>query len=210
MDRAEIPIRFEHFSNPELMAQTLEAIAEGVCRVNVIWGNAAAALGEDPPCCVSCLHDDYSVRYVEPEQRKCAEACQRLDCAPVLLEHGQATCFDLACYFCAIWRREGMSCVVQIDPVLDVYGEPIPGEFHAYCRFADSSYRDPSQELQEYARTGIKPACNCAEPAPPMSMDVGGCSTGQCGIAAMSRKTVNTAPANQCAIGSPYGGNCLG
>ncbi len=213
VEKAEIPIRFESFENPELMAQTLEAVAEGVTRMNVIWGDAAARLGEDPPCCVSCLVDDYGLVYVDPSERKCAAACQRLDCAPVLLEHGRATCFDLACYFAAIWRREGKPCNVQIDPVIDAYGYPIPGEYHAYCRFADGSARDPSEELRDYMQHGKKADCDCADPASPPQLEVGGCSTGQCGIQAMTRGNVRTAPANTgCPTdpASPFGGNCLG
>ena len=216
MHKADIPIKFEFVDDPEFLCETLEAIAEGCCRVNQIWMRTAEGLGIDVPCCVSCLYDDYDLRYVGPEEQKCATACQRLDCAPVMLERRQGTCYDLACYFCAVFRNEGKPCHVEIVPMIDAYGHHIPGDFHAICRFEDGRMRDPSAELVEYMQTGKKPGCECedhhqtdAQAGP--EFEVGGCSTGTCGIAAQTRGVHQVqVPQFSADPVSPYGGNCLG
>ena len=215
MNKAEIPIKFEFVDDVEFMCATLEAIAEGCVRCNHIWMDAAEGLGIDVPCCVSCLWDDFGLKYVGPEAQKCATACQRLDCAPVMLERRQGTCYDLACYFCAVYRREGKRCTVKIVPMIDVYGHHIPGDFHAIVEFADGRQRDPSAELVEYMETGKKPGCECSAHKPAAvagpEFEVGGCSTGSCGLAAQTRGVVQVqAPQFSSDPASPYGGNCLG
>jgi len=217
MDKAEIPIKFEFVNDTEFMCQTLEAIAEGVTRVNEIWLQTAESVGIEAPCCPSCLAADYSFRYVGPEARKCAKACQRLDTGAVMLEAGEGTCYDLACYFCAVYRTEGKACSVQIVPMVDAYGHSIPGEFHAVIAFGDGTTRDPSAELLEYMQNGKKAPCNCqacdggSELATGPEMDVGGCSTGKCGLAARTMGVQQVqAPQFSSDPASPYGGNCLG
>ena len=216
MDKAEIPVRFEFVSDPDFMCATLEAVAEGVTRVNQVWLSAAQDLGIETPCCPSCLAEDTGFRYVGPEAQKCASACQRLDTGAVMLERNQGTCYDLACYFAAVYRGEGKSCAVEIVPIVDAYGHPIPGEFHALIAFADGSTRDPSAELVAYQRDGTKAPCSCGEcsecnaPAGP-ELEVGGCSTGSCGLAARTRGVAQVqAPQFSSDPASPYGGNCLG
>ena len=219
MQTAEVPIKFEFVDDVDFMCQTLEAIAEACVRCNQIWLDAAEKIGIEAPCCPSCLADEYDFRYVGPEARKCASACQRLDTCPVMLERGEGTCYDLACYFCAIYRSEGKACEVQIVPMMDVYGHHIPGDFHALIVFADGTQRDPSAELVDYMQNGTKAACNCGEcsdcaskaPQAGPEFEVGGCSTGTCGLAARTMGVQQVqVPQFSSDPASPYGGNCLG
>jgi hypothetical protein len=211
MHKAEVPIRFEFVNDPEFMCETLEAVAEGCVRCNQVWCAAAEGLGIEVPCCPSCLVDEYGFRYVGPEMQKCASACQRLDCAPVMLEKRQGTCYDLACFFCAVYRGEGKSCHVHIVPMEDVYGHHIPGDYHAVIMFADGSIRDPSEEIIDYAKNGTKAACECPSSSVGPELEVGGCSTGKCGLAARTMGVQQVqVPQFSSDPASPYGGNCLG
>jgi hypothetical protein len=100
--------------------------------------------------------------------------------------------------------------------MMDVYGHHIPGDFHALIVFADGTQRDPSAELVDYMQNGTKAACNCSScggdaPQAGPEFEVGGCSTGKCGLAARTMGVQQVqVPQFSSDPASPYGGNCLG
>ena len=126
----------------------LEAIAEGLVRLNEAWLRAQLAAGRDPPCCTECAEAPWTsgtgVEYVPYHGSPKGVSREYWD-GPTMFARGAATCMEIAAYDVAALRvKKGEPASVRIVPFPET-----TSEFHALVQRSDGRIEDPSKSMAE-------------------------------------------------------------
>ena len=139
----------------EATRAAIENLANAQARNNADWMERTKTYaGKEIPCCVGCA----GIGYIPPTKCEGNAFCQPIRSALAILNTGQGTCIDLACYDAAAKIWKGKDAEVKIVHEQDSTGAAIPFQYHAVV-VSGGKVEDPTAEILAKA-----PGCNsCAK-----------------------------------------------